>query len=53
MKNIHIPFYKIVITVALILFSIVYFHKYFVPYHTILNAKSIINSLDKTKVGMR
>jgi hypothetical protein len=53
MKEIHIPFYKIVITVALILCSTVYFHKYFIPYHTFLNAKSIINSLDKTKVGMR
>lgn len=46
MKEIHIPCYKIVITVALILFSIFYFNKQFVPYHTILNAKSIINSLD-------
>ena len=45
MKEIHIPSYKIVITVALILFSIVYFHKYFIPYHTFLNAKSIIYSL--------
>jgi len=53
MKEIHISSYKIVITVVLILFSIVHFHKYFIPYHTILNAKSIINSLDKTKVGMR
>jgi hypothetical protein len=53
MKEIHIPLYKIVITVTLILFSIVYFHKHLFPYHTILNAKSIINSLDKTKVGMQ
>jgi len=53
MKEIHIPVYKIIITVALILCSTVYFHKYFVPYHTYLNAKSIIYSLDKTKVGMR
>jgi hypothetical protein len=45
MREINIPVYKIVITVALILCSIAYFHKYLIPYHTFLNAKSIIYSL--------
>jgi hypothetical protein len=45
MGKIHIPVYKIVITLSLILSSIAYFHKYFIPYHTFLNAKSIIYSL--------
>ena len=51
-KEIHISYFKVVITVVLIIFSIFRFHQYFFPYHTILNAKSIIYSLDKTKMGI-
>jgi hypothetical protein len=53
MKEIHIPLYKLIIILILILFSIVSFHKYFSLQYTIRNTKSIIASLDKEKVGVR
>lgn len=53
MKEIHIPLYKLIIILILILFSIASFHKYFSLKYTITNTKSIITSLDKEKVGVR
>jgi len=53
MKEIHIPLYKLIVLLILILFSIVSFHKYFSLQYTIRNTKSIIASLDKEKVGVR
>jgi len=53
MKEIHMPFYKFIITGILILYSVVHFHKYLIPNIVKGNTKSIIASLDKEKVGVQ
>ena len=52
-KEIQITFYKLVISILLLIFSIVSFHKYLYPDAVIRYSKSIISSIDNRKVGVQ